>query len=484
MAKSVVTLYIDDASLRLVEADGKRIKKWADLTLEPGLVKNSLVVNEEEVAARIKQLLKAHNVRAKKVIVGLSGLNCLTRPLFLPQLPSAMLHEAVIREARKALPVPVEQLYISWQAIPNPGEKTGVFLVAMPVKTADALLRVLRQAGLVPYFMDIKPMALARMVREPTAIIVDVQPTEFDIVIMVDGIPQPIRTVPLPAKAPFGAEKLPLISKELDRTIKFYEANNPEKPLDSSVPIYVSGGLAGDVELAQSLANEVRRPVRQLPLPVKCPEQLDPRSYMVNIGLALKELPSGKEAGLAVADLNVMPTTHRPKRPSLTRIIALPGAIAVIGLVIFQAMLVQGASANIESLRSQLDATNQVLRQKQLQKQELMAGIAGLEENIAQAETSYAVFKAVLDKLGWQRKVVDGDLAVTMVSLPGGVELTGISHAAGILTISGQAVNETEALTYAKRLEATLRFSEVIIASMEREEGEGMDFTLMLIIKE
>ncbi len=280
-----------------------------------------------------------------------------------------------------------------------------------------------------------------------------------------------------------GAEKLPLVRKELDRTIKFYDANNPERPLDTGVPIYVSGELAGDVELAQSLANEVRHPVRQLPLPVKCPEQLDPRSYMVNIGLALKELPSGKEAGLAVADLNVMPTTHRPKRPSLTRIIALPGAIAVIGLVIFQAMLVQGASANVESLRNQLDATNQVLSQKQLQKQELMASIAELEENIAQAETSYAVFKAALDKLDRQRKVVDGDLAVTTVSLPSEVELTGISHAAGILMISGRAVNEMEALTYAKRLEATLRFSEVVIASMERGE-EGMDFTLKLIIKE
>jgi hypothetical protein len=33
MAKKVVTLYIDDTSIRLMVAQGKRIKKWADLPL-------------------------------------------------------------------------------------------------------------------------------------------------------------------------------------------------------------------------------------------------------------------------------------------------------------------------------------------------------------------------------------------------------------------------------------------------------------------
>ncbi len=115
MVKKVVTLYIDDTSLRLVVTAGKRIKKWAELPLEPGLVKGAVVIKEAEVAAKIKQLFKAQKIKTRKVVVGLSGLHSLTRPITLPQLPKAMLDEATIREAKRVLPVPLDQFYLLWQ---------------------------------------------------------------------------------------------------------------------------------------------------------------------------------------------------------------------------------------------------------------------------------------------------------------------------------------------------------------------------------
>jgi len=50
----VVALYVDDTSLRLLVTKGKSIAKWADLPLEAGLVKDGVIVNQAEVAARIK----------------------------------------------------------------------------------------------------------------------------------------------------------------------------------------------------------------------------------------------------------------------------------------------------------------------------------------------------------------------------------------------------------------------------------------------
>ncbi len=43
MWNETVTLYIDDTSIRLLVSQGQRVKKWADLQLEPGLVKGSVV---------------------------------------------------------------------------------------------------------------------------------------------------------------------------------------------------------------------------------------------------------------------------------------------------------------------------------------------------------------------------------------------------------------------------------------------------------
>ena len=45
MAKNIVTLYVDDTSLRLMVTDGKQIKEWAELPLEPGLIKGNVVIN-------------------------------------------------------------------------------------------------------------------------------------------------------------------------------------------------------------------------------------------------------------------------------------------------------------------------------------------------------------------------------------------------------------------------------------------------------
>ena len=42
-------------------------------------------------------------------------------------IPKEMLDEAVNREAERALPVPLKELYISWQSIPAPEGKTQVF---------------------------------------------------------------------------------------------------------------------------------------------------------------------------------------------------------------------------------------------------------------------------------------------------------------------------------------------------------------------
>ncbi len=91
---------------------------------------------------RIKQLFQSQKVNTRKVILGFSGLHSLTRPATLPQLPKAMLPEAVAREARRVLPVPLDQLYLTWRTIPCPKGRIQVFIAATPRKTADSLVQV------------------------------------------------------------------------------------------------------------------------------------------------------------------------------------------------------------------------------------------------------------------------------------------------------------------------------------------------------
>ena len=109
MAKKITTLYVNDTSLRLMVTSGKRITKLANTPLDVNFGDVSAKIREAELVAKIKQLFKTNKVKAKKVVVGLSGLHCLSRPIVLPELPREMLEEAVIREAQRVLPIPPEQ---------------------------------------------------------------------------------------------------------------------------------------------------------------------------------------------------------------------------------------------------------------------------------------------------------------------------------------------------------------------------------------
>jgi len=484
MGKRVVTLYIDDSSLRLLVAKGKGVKKWANLPLESRLVRDGVIFHEAKLAAKIKELLKAQRVKARKVITGLSGLHCLSRAFTLPQLPESMLAEAVRREAERTLSAPLEQLYISWQVISTSAKEIQVFLVALPRNATDALIETLRQAGVKPYLMDLAPLALARVVNKASAIIIDVRSTELDIVIMVDGVPHSTRTVPLPAKASSLLEKITTIREELGRTIKFYDSNQPEKPLKPSVPIFISGELAKKSELCQSLSDEFEHPVLPLSSPLKCPKGFAPSQYMVNIGLALKELSPGKEVNLSVVNLNILPEVYRRKAPRLTKVLLVPTIIILaIGSLAPLVMLTLSSATNIASLQAQLDTTNQLLEQKHVQQQSQKEEIAELENKVVELEELNNTFTAVRNNFSKQQRIINGDLEATTSNLPATLDLSRITHASVELTISGKASGEMEVLTYANALRASGRFSQVIVSSIKKIE-DGVNFTLTLTARE
>jgi len=481
------TLYISDTSIRLMVTRGKRISKLADIPLDMSLADAGVRVKETELVNKIKHLFKTNKIKAKKVIIGLSGMHCLSRPAVLPQLPKAMVDEAMIREAKRVLPVPPEQLYISWQIVSSLEGKMQAFMVAIPRHIADTLLNVLNQVGVKPYLMDIKPLALARLVKEPTAILIDVQSREFDIVIMNEGIPQPIRTVPFPQETLSLTEKLAIVKDELKRTVEFYNSNNPEKRLKPEVTLYVSGDLAEETELYESLAEELGYKVTPLASPLKCPKQLDPLHYLVNVGLTLKEIP--KEAGPLLPNLNTLPASYQPKPLSLKKLMVIPTTAIAVGVIFALVMSIQGTAADIASMNDQLKNANFILGKKQSERKGLEQEIAQLERKLAETQGNRNRFINASKSLDIQGEQINADLEATVHSLVDELSLSSISHAGGQVSLNGQAHSEVEILEYARNLKATGRFSIITISSISRlasgdnVTGDAMAFNLNLQLK-
>ena len=481
MASQTTTLYIDDTGLRLLVARGKRITKLASVPLDSGLGTIDTPEKENELSEKIKQLFVSNKISNKKIILGLSGLRCLTRPVTLPELPKAMIEEAVYREARRVLPVPPEQLYISWQVVASSEGKLLVFMIAIPRQIADILMRVLHGAGLKPYLMDIKPVSLARLAREATSILIDIQPQEFDIVIMVGGLPQPIRTVSFPEDRLSLEEKASIVKAELERTIEFYNTNNPELKVPPSTPVLVSGELADEPELAHSLVTDLGFEIDTLQSPLKCPKHLDPIQHLMNVGLVLKESP--KDTGPLLPNFNTLPEPYQQKQIPTNKLIAIPVAAAAVALVALLVMTIQDAASRLDETKVQLDATNLMIEKRQREQTELTGTIAELEQQLNTLQSSKNVYASAISDINKNGDGLNSDLNAVVGSLVANLDLSVMNHTPGSMAINGYTCSESEVVRYARQLFDTGRFDEVTIQSINQGDATSDNGTFSLNVR-
>jgi len=475
MAKRVTTLFIRDTSIDLVVMKGEQVEKWASLPLEPGLVSQGLIVDEEQVADKVKQIFKETGAQTSKVITALSGHDSLYRIITLPELPEAVLPEAIRREAKRTIPTPLEDVYFSYQSLPalTRGE-SRVFLVTFPRNLADALVRTLRQAGVKPYIMDLAPLALCRIPDEPRAIIVNARLDHLDVAVIADRLPQVIRRLSLPGETESLEERLPLIAEEVNRTVAFYNSSHVENPLDTTVPVFVCGDLVEEPETWQSVVGGAGYQVSALSSPVEPPEGFNFNEFMVNIGLALKELQVEKEgANFSLVNFNALPEAYVPPRFSIVRVLLPVVTIIGIGLVILAVILILINRTSIEVLRSDVTLAETSVTQQQ-------QAITDLTKKIGPAKATADALNAQLTTMERERATFHEDL--TQIERLAGeqVILNSVNHAGSSVAVTGTASNENAIFRYAEDLRALtdatkeLRFSQVWISSIS---GSGSTFS-------
>jgi type IV pilus assembly protein PilM len=485
MAKKITTIFIRDDAINLLVMHGERVEKWAVMPLEHGLVSQGLIVDDTQVIEKIKELFKLQKLGMGRVIAGISGHNSVYRIITLPELPEAVLPEAVKREAKRVIPVPMEEVYLSYQPIAGAPGETNVFLAAFPRNIADTLYQTLHKAGLQPYMMDLAPLALCRTVNQPRSIVVNDRADHLDIMVIVDRIPQLIRRLSLPSETESLAERLTTVTEEVDRTIAFYNSSHQEEPLDAAVPMLVCGDMARTQENWQALSDKSTHPVSVLPSPVESPEGFDANEFMVNIGLGLKEvLPEKGEGNYSLVNINTLPEVYRPKAVRLPSIIAPVAAVIGLGILVYLGILVANKSNYIDVLTSELTPLEQLTVRESQEIADLDEQAALLTPQIAELEAVTNVFNDNYSSLAETRDRISGDMS-QIVSLQPGNLLTMINHANDVITVNGISANESSIFSYARALRNSGRFSTVVILSIEAvEENEVItDYNFQFLLR-
>ena len=114
---------------------------------------------------------------------------------------------------------------------PAQADEQVYFVVGVPRNLIDAAVQTLKIAGVSPYLMDLRPLALARTANRSDAIVVNLEPDCFDIVFITGGIPSVIHTISPRGEGATLEDNIHRLADELTKTAAFYQSNHPEAPL-------------------------------------------------------------------------------------------------------------------------------------------------------------------------------------------------------------------------------------------------------------
>jgi type IV pilus assembly protein PilM len=484
-----VTLNISATSIRLLSVKGREVKKWGSMPLAPGLVRDGLIAQPKEVGAAIDALFKLTQVPKQGVIVSLTGLSFTYRILSLPKMKPNLLEEAIQRGARKEMPLPLEDLYLSWQAIGDEGEELDFFVLGVPRNLVDALVQTLAEAGVQPYIMEVKPLALARAANRGDALIVALEPDCFDIILVANGIPAIMHTMTPKGEGASIEDNIQRLTDELSRTVEFYNSSHLENPLSPTTPLLLSGELSADTNTVKLIQAEIEYPIEPLLPSLKFPPELPVALYATNMGLAVKEVSQKTATPFRDVNLNILSATYRARaRPivPLRYMLFSLALIIAIGLLFPLYQAKSQADAETTRLQTELIMASEELHQSRLalnqaeQDEDTIKKIA-LDKEILKQEHQY-----LLSKSG----SFTSNLELIANTAPSGTYFTSIELGPDQITVGGEADSPFTVISYVMALEVQGGFSDVRIGEIDEgnadeaesteAEDTGVSFTIVI----
>ena len=290
-SQETVTVSVEERSLRLLTVKGGRVQKWGHVPLEPGLVENGLIRDPGQVGLALGALFEEQEASRREVITSLTviGLGSTSTILDLSKMKPSQLEGAIGREAKRVMPVPVEELYLSHQIIGERGDMQQVYVLGAPRDLVDAHVSAFQMAGIRLKAMDLKPFALVRAVNQRNAVIADLENESFHVIVVRDAIPNVMRGAVLHNEGLDLQQKARRLVEEVIRTIDFYNHSHPDRPLEPSVPVFLTGELIAVPSVNKTIQAEMVYTVEMPRPPIAYTEALPLSQFMVNIGLALKK---------------------------------------------------------------------------------------------------------------------------------------------------------------------------------------------------
>lgn len=262
------------------QRQGLKLVALSSVEVPEGIFQEGQIVDPAAMATVIQNALADKKIKVKRVATALPAREAVTRLIPVPaELDDRELREMVLnQEAGLYLTFPREEADVDYQKlgffVDEDGiEKVQVLLVATRKEVTDTYLSTFEQAGLQLDVLETSSFALIRTIREQlrqfapqeAVAIADIEFESTEISIVVDGVPQFSRTVPI------GTFQ---IQSALSRAMNLPPSRNTELLQGMTIPITptdtigsttkmggTNPGTAAMLRVLGELADELRRSI-------------------------------------------------------------------------------------------------------------------------------------------------------------------------------------------------------------------------------
>jgi Tfp pilus assembly PilM family ATPase len=479
-----VTLDIGTSRLKLLWVQGNRVKQWSSTPLAAGGVRDGHILQPQVIGAAIDSLFKSLKISRANVIVTLTGLSFTYRMLSLPRMKPSQLEEAINRVAKKEIPLPSGEFYVSWRIINTGKEEIEIFLAGVPRNLIDDLIQALNIAGIKPSAIDLKALALSRAAGKEEALVVDFDSDCFDIVVVAKGTPTILHSVIPKSEAATLEDNVQRLVDEVTRTVDFYNITHGDNPIPADIPMVLAGDLMTSESTVDLVRSNIGYPVELITSRLKHPADFPVPAYAANIGLAIRgeKRNPARDAG-RFNDINIDLLAGKRRyevvRVPLSHRILPLALIIVVACLFLLAMLNNQARLETNRLNGEVGRLERELNLVRMRADE---GVA-TEEKIKQLQ-SEAENITQQQQIIFGKGINDADVLEFVTGiLPTQADYTTLEISPEEITVDGEADTTATILEYATDLESG-GFSDVRVGMIDeitgRDGSNRLSFTIVI----
>ena len=173
--KLAIGLDIGSNSIKLIQLKEQRkrgevgyaLQSFGMKALPPEAIVDGALMNATAIVQAIQELLGELKVKAKDVVIGVSGHSVIIKKISMPRMSQDELEESIQWEAEQYIPFDVKDVNIDTQIVSaeqdDASGQMDVLLVAAKKDMINDYTAVVSEAGLHPVVVDVDAFAVQNM---------------------------------------------------------------------------------------------------------------------------------------------------------------------------------------------------------------------------------------------------------------------------------------------------------------------------------